>query len=114
MNKEIACFFIINESDNVATATDDISPGFIPLFGCQSGTIEVMEPIARGFKVAIDDINAGSLIIKYGVPIGKAKQDISRGCCVHIHNMESLMDVRSSHFSSVDAAPQDMCYRLDD
>ena len=114
MTKEIACFFKINKADNVATATDDIALGITPFFGCQKGEIEVLEPIARGFKIALCDIPEGELIIKYGVSIGKAEQDIPQGYCVHIHNMKSLMDVRSSHFSAVDATPQDMYYRLDD
>lgn len=106
--------FVIHSADNVATAIDGVSPGAAALVGTGSGECLAREPIPRGFKLALRDITAGEQIIKYGVPIGRASRAISAGSCVHTHNMVSLNDERSGSFAAEDAAPQDMCYRLED
>lgn len=42
-----------------------------------------------GHKVAAKPIYKNELIIKYGVPIGSATEDIEIGSHVHLHNMKS-------------------------
>ena len=48
--------------------------------------IELQDDIKAGHKVALRDIKKGEDIIKYGYPIGQAKEDISKGQWVHTHN----------------------------
>lgn len=55
----------IHESDNVAVET------------------------ATGFKEALRDIKKGESVIKYGLPIGYATMDISKGDRVHTNNMKT-------------------------
>lgn len=109
-----AKLFLIRREDNVATAIADVAPGPAALVGTGTGEVLAMEAIPRGFKLALRPIAVGEEIVKYGVSIGRATRPISRGSCVHTHNMESLNDERSGSFAAEDAAPQDMCYRLDD
>lgn len=45
--------------------------------------------IPLGHKVALTAIPAGSQVIKYNVPIGKATADIQPGEHVHVHNLKS-------------------------
>lgn len=52
-------------------------------------TIAVGNSIPLGFKVAARDIAPGEKILKYGAPIGSAKQAIRAGEIVHLHNMQS-------------------------
>lgn len=48
--------------------------------------------IPIGHKVALKDINQGEPIIKYGMVIGKASQNIKEGEWVHTHNVKSHLD----------------------
>ncbi len=75
----------IHPDDNVAVALRDISAG--ESIGSDDTKITVKEDIERGHKLALSNIKAGSFIIKYGCPIGKAARDISCGCKVHLHNV---------------------------
>ena len=45
--------------------------------------------IGLGHKVAAKDIEQGERIIKYGVPIGSATENIPVGTHIHLHNMKS-------------------------
>lgn len=45
--------------------------------------------IEVGHKVAARDIQQGEQIIKYGISIGSATENISVGTHIHLHNMKS-------------------------
>lgn len=47
------------------------------------------KPLGLGHKIAARDIVAGEPIIKFGISIGTAVEDISVGAHVHLHNMKS-------------------------
>ena len=51
--------------------------------------MHITDNIPFGHKFAIRDIPEGSLILKYGEPIGVARIDIKAGQHVHVHNLES-------------------------
>lgn len=54
----------------------------IPLFSCDHeklGEILVREKIPAGHKVALQQIKKGQKVIKYGMEIGAATQDIVKG-----------------------------------
>ena len=84
--------FVIDENDNVGTAVVE------PLKkGDHVGTngrvtdvvVTVRADIAYGHKIALSDIAKGDTIMKYGLSIGSATEDIKTGDHVHIHNVES-------------------------
>jgi len=52
-------------------------------------TVVLREDVAFGHKYALRDIPAGSEVLKYGLPIGKALADIRAGDGVHVHNCRS-------------------------
>ena len=55
-----------------------------------SGSITVLDDIPYGHKIAIRDIQAGELIMKYGEEIGIATKNIRKGEHVHIQNLDSM------------------------
>ncbi len=67
----------IQERDNVAVALEDL---------------ELSDPIPKGHKFALEDIENGGVIIKYGAAIGRATKDIRKGQWVHVHNVKTLLD----------------------
>ena len=48
--------------------------------------------LENGHKYALQSIKAGERIIKYGMPIGVALEDIPQGAHVHSHNMKTGLD----------------------
>jgi hypothetical protein len=83
----------IDERDNVATVTSNVASGeevdVLSPDGSVVGTPRVLESIALGHKVALDDLGAGDKVIKYGEVIGVASRAIKAGDWVHVHNVES-------------------------
>lgn len=55
-------------------------------------TIRVAEPVLAGHKMAVEPILAGGEVIKYGSCIGIAKEDVSAGAWVHVHNVRTALD----------------------
>lgn len=104
--------FVITRKDNVATALAELKPGTVVLFGdCEAeSSLDSREEIAKGHKIALRDIAAGEDIVKYGVRIGRATEDIEKGSWVHLHVMKSVYDERSSHLDVKTGAPKDTRY----
>ena len=103
--------FVIAREDNVATALEALEPGEIRLLGeAPTSRFTVTEPVPKGHKLALRDIQAGENIVKYGIPIGHATQAIARGRWVHLHVMQSNYDERSSHLDIHTGAPRDTQY----
>ena len=71
----------IHDSDTVAVALNELNLGDTAL------GISVVERIPYLHKVALQDIPAGSVVLKYGQPIGVARKDIAKGEWVHTHNL---------------------------
>ena len=77
----------IHEKDNVAVAlTAAVAGERIALDGSE---ITLAEDIPAGHKVALREISEGENVIKYGFPIGHAKEKIAAGRHVHTHNLAS-------------------------
>lgn len=103
--------FQINSIDNVVTALDELSVGIADIFGdFNENSIEVLEKIPHGHKIAITDIKKGEKIIKYGVVIARSTTNIKKGSWVHLHVCESLYDTRSEHLDSITGTPKDIKY----
>lgn len=81
---------IANVKDNVANAIDDIKIGdhVSYLINNKIYTVEAVDTIKFGFKIAVKPIEKHETVIKYGCVIGKASTAIKAGECVHVHNVE--------------------------
>jgi altronate dehydratase small subunit len=81
---------MVTEKDNVATALENIDKGVEVQvrLGARTSKVVALEKIPFGFKIAIEDIEKGSQVIKYGESIGLASSKIKKGQQVHIHNIE--------------------------
>lgn len=73
--------------DHVGMVTSDVRPGME--IGSGDLRLEVKDPIPFGHKIALMSVAAGEKIMKFGVPIGRAKTAIEPGEHVHVHNIES-------------------------
>jgi altronate dehydratase len=103
--------FQIDYSDNVATALEEIQPGPVTLRGDASEKkMTAVTAVPAGHKIAVRDIADQEDIVKYGVVIGRATQAIPKGSWVHLHNIRSIYDERSSHLDAVTGAPKDTRY----
>lgn len=80
-------FIKIHPSDLVAVALAPLSAGAALQVDGQAVTL--LEDIPQGHKFALAPIPAGSPVIKYGAPIGTAKEDIPAGGWVHVHNVKT-------------------------
>ena len=83
---------LLNPEDTVATALSDAAAGDtaeIILGREKTGRlVTALDAVPVGFKIAVSPMKKGSLVIKYGLPIGVASRDIAPGSLVHIHNIE--------------------------
>jgi len=74
----------IQEDDNVIIALSPIKKGERISIGNYS--FISLEDINLGHKIALKEIAKDENIIKYGYPIGRAKENIKQGSHVHTHN----------------------------
>ena len=79
----------INSLDNVAVAIQSLFKGDVVEVEGEAFTL--LTDIPAGHKVALKDIAKDVPVIKYGYPIGAAKEDISKGMHVHAFNIRTLL-----------------------
>ena len=79
---------IINSKDNVATASKTLKKN--QKYDLHGNVIMVKGDINPGFKIALENIKKGNLVIKYGEIIGKAIKNIEEGELVHSHNLVGI------------------------
>ncbi len=77
----------IHSQDNVAVALQPLSAGLTAVV--PAGSVTLTQDIPQGHKFALKDIAAGEAVVKYGFPIGRAKEDITAGQWVHVHNVKT-------------------------
>ena len=84
----------VHDHDNVATVfANGVQNGSTVEVHDKKGSsliITVHELIPFGHKIALESIEKGSKIIKYGEEIGMATQNIQCGEYVHVHNLDSM------------------------
>lgn len=85
----------IHSSDNVAVALEPVAKGECATLGGRA--ITAAETIPQGHKLALTAIPRGGEIIKYGNPIGLAKEDIAPGAWVHTHNVRTGLSEESEY-----------------
>lgn len=93
----------LHAADNVLVALSAVGPGVADVSAGEDITLG--SAITLGHKVASRPIRAGESVIKYGMPIGIATQDIARGEHVHVHNIASRYT--ETHFRSDEAGLND-------
>ena len=77
----------ITPKDNVAVALSAIEKG-------AALTVDGIELVAAsdipaGHKIALSPIAQGENVVKYGFPIGYAKEDVAAGQHIHTHNLHT-------------------------
>ena len=77
---------LMHEKDNVAIVAND---GGLPAGTPLSSGLILKDKVPQGHKVALVDLPAKAPVIRYGIPIGYALQDIPAGSWVH----ERLLDM---------------------
>lgn len=80
---------MIHAKDNVAVAVEDLKKA--DTVEVNGKIIQATEDIVMGHKVAVQNIEQGECIIKYGFPIGTARNKIQAGDWVHSHNVKSRL-----------------------
>jgi altronate hydrolase len=77
----------LRPGDNVAVATRPIPKGAtVPLDGLE---VLAREPIGLGHKLALEPIQTGQPVRKFGQTIGFASRPIEPGSWVHVHNVSA-------------------------
>ena len=86
-------FVLLNKEDSVFVCCRELLAG--NLITLEGVTVTMTADITVGHKLSRKHIAKGDKILKYGVSIGSATQDIAFGEHVHLHNMKS--DYIASH-----------------
>ena len=86
-------FIIHAEGDDVGVAIEDIKKGEkvigVDLSTNNQMTIEALNDIPLGHKIALKDKKVGEDLIKYSEIVGEVTQDFRTGNWVHTHNMRT-------------------------
>jgi len=80
-------FILLHPQDNVLVCCQQAKAG--ELIGNEQEKLVLLNDMELGHKVSRSPLAQGDKIIKYGVSIGSALQDINAGDHVHMHNMIS-------------------------
>ncbi|MGN0037102.1 MAG: UxaA family hydrolase [Bacteroidaceae bacterium] len=77
----------INPADNVVVAISALKAG--EEICVDNTTIRLTEDVPAGHKIALKDFAEGENVIKYGYPIGHARQALKQGCWVNENNIRT-------------------------
>ncbi|WP_054023162.1 UxaA family hydrolase [Bacillus sp. FJAT-28004] len=83
---------IMDDCDHVVMALRDIKSGEMVRYRDGQGIHEItaLDAIPFGHKLAIEALNEGQEVRKYGETIGLASHAIMVGQHVHVHNIEGI------------------------
>jgi altronate hydrolase len=84
----------LHEADHVVIALRDLGAGERIELDASADSesdrqVELKENVPKGHKIAVRAAIQGEPVLKFGYPIGKAKETIAPGAWVHTHNLES-------------------------
>lgn len=85
----------INPADNVAVALHALSKGMEIKVGDIS--LELMEDIPAGHKIALKDFAQGDMVIKYGFPISHAVASVKKGYMLNEKNVKTNLSGLSTY-----------------
>jgi altronate hydrolase len=80
----------IHEDDNVAVAIRPLSAG--ERVDVDGASVTVREPVPAGHKVALQALEIGEPVVKYGFPIGAITAPVAAGGWVHSHNLKTRLE----------------------
>ncbi|MCV0370332.1 MULTISPECIES: UxaA family hydrolase [Filomicrobium] len=91
---EVPHFLVHSPKDNVGVVVIEGLKAGTDMLGVITETnttlnLTALHDIPIGHKVALNDLAAGSTVIKYGEDIGKMVGDASCGGHVHVHNLKT-------------------------
>ena len=97
MNNKQKAAIAISEKDNVATAISELKAGdsVAVRVGEEERKIILKSTIKFLHKFALENMEKGQHIIKYGQIIGETTKHIKQGEHVHVHNLRSLRGLTS-------------------
>ena len=87
-------FIVHDKADTVGVAVvEDIQPnkdltGWI-METDETIRIKALDRVPLGHKIALDTIQSGDTVLKYGYDVGRAVADIPKGGHVHVHNLKT-------------------------
>ncbi len=81
---------VLNPRDNIGVALVSLKPGAKVKIHGRESWVKLAASIPYQHKFSVTRIDSGKEIIKDGVVIGKAIQNIEQGQHVHTHNMTGL------------------------
>jgi altronate hydrolase len=91
----------LHEADNVVVARVPIPPG--TELRVAGTAVTARDFVPAGHKIALREIRAGEMVLRYGQAIGRAKEAIAAGQHVHSHNL-GFEDLQLTYeFPSVEA-----------
>lgn len=88
--------FKIDPADNVAVSFSPLEPG-TQVGVDATDAFPVLNPVPIGHKLALEDIAAGQMVIKYGASIGIACQDIKKGEWVHSDHLKTGLSEQQAY-----------------
>jgi altronate hydrolase len=106
-------FIKINNSDNVAVTLNDIEKGEV--LNVEGIDVLIKNNIPAGHKFALTNISANSNVVKYGYPIGHARENIEQGDWINEKtiktNLEGLLEYEyNPHEVSIDIPQQNLSF----
>ena len=83
---------LMDPNDNVVTCVEEVKKGNMVTYQYEGKykSMEAMEDIPYCHKIALEDIEKGGKVIKYGELIGESSEDIGKGCWVSDKNIFSI------------------------
>ena len=79
----------LHPADNVAVALHTLEAGTEVVIDGQ--VISVRDTVPAFHKLALEDLSAGTPVVKYGSPVGDAKSAVGSGSWVHSHNLATRL-----------------------
>lgn len=83
-------FIRIHPNDNVAVALRKVEKGETAVI--EGKEYEVLEEIPFGHKMALNDMEERTLVMKYGCPIGHTDRAVKAGSWLHSHNVKTNLE----------------------
>ncbi len=80
----------IHATDNVVVAITDLHAGETILV--EGKEITLSDDVPTGHKIALKDFKQGDFIVKYGYPIGHAREEIKTGSLVNEKNIKTNLE----------------------
>jgi len=80
----------LHQSDNVAVAVTRLPAG--TELAVDRDSFTVLEDIPAGHKIALTDLPAGAMVVKYGHTIGTVTRPVGRGRWLHSHNVRTTLE----------------------